>query len=420
MSLLIKTKWLWIPGIAMLVSSSVTSQFIRSHPDVADQIGQWHSHQPLSPAILDSCCTYRLPENTTTESFQLITDESATDATPPVADIWTRLRAGFDIPAVDRQEVRDHIDEYVKHPQLFAKILQRGEPYLFHIMNRLEQQGMPAELALLPIVESAFDPFATSPAGAAGIWQFMPETADYLGLKQDGWYDGRRDVIASTEAALAYLRKLHKRFDGDWLHALAAYNAGGARVQRAINTNRKSDKPVDFWNLALPAETQDYVPKLIALRTIIQNPQVYNVPLPALPDSHYFSEIDIDGQLELRVAARLSGIPLQDLQRLNPGLGLSITPPGKSHKLLVPSSAADNLRTRIARLPADQRIQSVRYRIQPGDNLSTLAELYRTTVSEIRRVNQLQDNRIIEGRTLIIPVGTREDTIASLPQKTLM
>jgi membrane-bound lytic murein transglycosylase D len=239
-------------------------------------------------------------------------------------------------------------------------------------------------------------------------------------LKQDGWYDGRRDVIASTEAALAYLRKLHKRFDGDWLHALAAYNAGGARVQRAINTNRNSGKQVDFWNLALPAETRAYVPKLIALRAIIQDPQVYNVPLPALPDSHYFSEIVIDGQLELRVAARLSGIPLQDLQRLNPGLGLSITPPGKPHKLLVPRSAADNLRTRIARLPADQRIQSVRYRIQPGDNLSTLAELYRTTVSEIRRANQLQDNMIIEGRTLIIPVGTREDTVASLPQTTLM
>ena len=420
MSLLIKTKWLWIPGIAMLVSSSVTSQFIRSHPDVADQIGQWHSHQPLSPAMLDSCCTYRLPENTTTEFFQLNTDESATDATPPAADIWTRLRAGFDMPAVDRQEVRDHIDEYVKHPQLFAKILQRGEPYLFHIMNRLEQQGMPAELALLPIVESAFDPFATSPAGAAGIWQFMPETADYLGLKQDGWYDGRRDIITSTEAAINYLGRLHKRFDGDWLLALAGYNAGGPRVQRAIRKNLKSGKPGNFWHLALPAETQSYIPKLIALRAIIENPHDYNVTLPQLPDSRYFSRVEIDGQLELRVAARLSGIPAKELQRLNPGYSLAILPPGKTHALLVPSAAADNLRTQIALLPPDQRVQSVNYRIQPGDNLSTLARLYRTTISDIRKVNRLEGNKIIEGRTLIIPVGTREDAIASLSHATVM
>ena len=419
MSVLIKTKWLWIPGIAMLVSSSVTSQFMQSNTDLTDQIGQWHSHQALPATVLESCCTYRLPENTTTDIFQPTSGKPDSDPVS-VADIWTRMRAGFDFPAVDPQQIRSHIDEYVKHPRLFAKILQRGEPYLFHILNRLEQDGMPAELALLPMVESAFDPFATSPAGAAGIWQFMPGTADYLGLNQDGWYDGRRDILASTEAAMDYLEKLHKRFDGDWLLALAAYNAGGARVQRAINANRESGKPADFWELSLPAETQSYVPRLIALRMIIENPQAYNVPLPALADDRYFSKVDVDGQLDLKVVARLSGVPLQELQRLNPGYGLSITPPGKNHKLLVPSSRAHNLRTQIARLPADQRLQSVRYRIQPGDNLSTLARLYRTTVSDIRRVNQLENNKIIEGRMLIIPVGTREDAIASLPHSTVM
>ncbi len=419
MSLLIKTKWLWIPGIAMLVSSSVTSQFIESKPDLTEQIGQWHSSHPLPVAVFDSCCTYRLPDNNSTDIFQLTPGEPDAESIA-VGDVWTRMRAGFDFAATDAQQVRKYIDEYVKHPQLLAKLLQGGEPYLHYILNQLERSGMPSELALLPVVESAFDPFVTSPTGAAGIWQIMPETADYLGLKQDGWYDGRRDIITSTEAALGYLDRLHKRFDGDWLLAIAAYNAGGARVQRAINANRKADKPARFWNLTLPSETRSYVPKLIALRMIIDNPQAYNVQLPELADARYFSAIDIDGQVELKVVARLSGVPLQELQRLNPGFGLSITPPGKSHKLLVPGSAARNLRMQIALLSPDQRIQSVRYRIRQGDNLSTLARLYRTTVSDIRQVNQLEDNRIIEGRTLIIPVGTREDTIAALSQTAVM
>lgn len=419
MSLLIKTKWLWIPGIAMLVSSSVTSQFIQSSTSLTDQIGQWHAHHALPAAVFETCCTYRLPDNTSTDIFRLTTRKPDTGSIP-VADIWTRLRAGFDFPAVDPQTVSSYIDEYVKHPQLFAQILQRGEPYLYHILNRLEQNGMPSELALLPIVESAFDPFATSPTGAAGIWQFMPETADYLGLKQDGWYDGRRDIITSTEAAINYLDRLHKRFDGDWLLALAGYNAGGARVQRAIRKSRGSGKSGGFWDITLPAETQSYIPKLIALRAIIENPHDYNVTLPQLPDRRYFSTIEVDGQLELRVAARLSGVPVEELQRLNPGFGLAILPPGGTHTLLVPSAAADSLRTQIALLPADQRIQSVRYRIQPGDNLSTLAQLYRTTVSDIRQVNRLENNKIIEGRTLIIPIGTREDAIASLSHTAVM
>jgi membrane-bound lytic murein transglycosylase D len=292
-------------------------------------------------------------------------------------------------------------------------MLIRGEPYLFHILNRIERNGMPAELALLPLVESAFDPFATSPAGAAGIWQFMPDTAADAGLHQDGWYDGRRDIIASTEAALAYLGKLEKRFDGNWYHALAAYNAGGARVQRAIRHNRKAGKPVDFWHLALPAETRAYVPKLIALRAIIENPDDYNITLPRLPDSRYFNPVEIRGQLELRVAARISGVPLQELQRLNPGYGLAITPPGKTHMLLVPASAAQRFRLRIARLPQDQRIESIRHRIRLGDNLSSIAQQYRTTVSMLRKANRLQGSKIIAGDMLIIPVGERGDSIAA-------
>ena len=408
-----------MPGIAMFVSASVTSKYIESNTSVTDQIGQWQSYQALPAVAYEYCCPYQLPVNTTPAVVQSTSKIPDADSIP-VADLWARMRTGFDLPSVDTETVSDHIDKYLKHPHLFTQLLQRGEPYLFHILNRLEQDGMPAELALLPIVESAFDPFATSPTGAAGIWQFMPATATYLGLNQDGWYDGRRDVIASTEAALDYLGKLHKRFNGDWYLALAAYNAGGARVQRAISNNRDSGKPLDFWHLRLPAETQSYIPKLIALRTIIENPDMYSISLPQLSDSRYFSTVDIQGQLELKVAARLTGISLQELQRLNPGYGLSITPPGRTHTLLVPDSVADLFRTRLAQLPQDQRIQSIRHRIRLGENLSTIAQQYRTTVSDIRRANRLEGSKIIAGDLLIIPVVTLEDTIAANTHSTLM
>ena len=419
MGILKKTKGLWLPILAMLVSALVTSQFIESNTRQTGQSSQWQMHQVLSAAAHESCCPYPLPDNTLPAVYQLPPENP--DAAPVTKTaIWVRMRAGFDFPAVEQDAVRHYIDEYVKHPRLFEQLLQRGEPYLFHILNRIEQSGMPAELALLPVIESAFDPFATSPAGAAGMWQFMPETADYLGLNQDGWYDGRRDVIDSTEAALGYLKQLNKRFDGDWLLTLAAYNAGGARVQRAIRGNRDAGKPVDFWHLTLPAETRSYVPKLIALRTIIENPHDYNISLPHLLDTRYFSTVKIQGQLELKVAARLSGIPLPELQGLNPGYGLSITPPGSMHTLLLPSAVADKFRTHIALLPQDQRVQSIRHRIRLGDNLSTIAQQYRTTVSDIRKVNRLKGNKIIAGNLLIIPVMEHGDSIAASTYTTLM
>ena len=416
MGMLRKTKWLWLPVLAMLISASVTSKFIESN---TSHIGQWQTKPVVSAADYESYCPYPLPDNTTPAVF--LPPSEKPDSVPVTkTEIWVRMRAGFDFPEVSMDTVRRYIDEYVKHPHLFEQILQRGKPYLFHILNRIEEGGMPAELALLPVIESAFDPFATSPAGAAGIWQFMPGTAAYMGLSQDWWYDGRRDVIASTEAALDYLGRLQKRFDGDWFLALAAYNAGGARVQRAIRHNRDAGKPTDFWNLKLPEETRSYVPKLIALRIIIENPHDYNITLPQLSDSRYFSTVDIQGQLGLRVAARLTGISLHELQRLNPGYGLSITPPGRKHTLLVPRSVADTFCTRIAQLPRDQRIQSLRHRIRLGDNLSTIALQYRTTVSDLRKANRLKGSKIIAGNLLIIPVMEHGDAIAASTYTTLM
>jgi len=407
MGLIKKTNRLWLPFLAMLVSASVTSSFVQPNTVLT---GQRQPQYVGSVTELESCYLCRFPVITTPADNLPALEKPAGDP-ETVAEIWERIRSGFAFPVVDPEVVLTHINQYTKHPHLIEQLLQRGEPYLFHILNRLEHEGMPTELALLPVIESAFDPFATSPVGAAGIWQFMPATATDVGLDQDWWYDGRRDIIASTEAALDYLGQLNKRFDGDWYLTLAAYNAGGARVKRAIRRNLDAGKPVDFWHLSLPAETQSYVPRLIALKTIIENPHDYNISLPALLNTRHFSALKIRGQIELRVAARLAGVSLDEMQRLNPGYDRSITPPDKTSTLLVPSLVEHEFRERIALLPQDQRIQSIQHRIRRGDNLSTIAQQYRTTVSLLRKANRLKGSKIIAGDLLIVPVDEQKISI---------
>jgi membrane-bound lytic murein transglycosylase D len=327
-------------------------------------------------------------------------------------DIWERLRTGFNFPQQAAPSVQAHIDTFHNHPRHIEAILQRGEPYLFYILSRIEERGLPAELALLPVIESAFDPFASSPAGAAGIWQFMPATAKHVGLRQDWWVDGRRDIVAATEAALDYLSELHQRFDGDWLLALGAYNAGSARVNGAIRRNRSQGKPVDFWSLPLPEETRGYVPKLIALSAIISSPEAHNITLPALANTHYFTIVDTGVQLDLQVAARLTGASMDELQRLNPGLTRSITPPASPHTLLIPRKSEQRFRERLARLPADQRVQSIKYLVRQGDTLSAIAQNSRTTVARLCQINHLESTRIFAGKLLIVPMGERDEDVS--------
>jgi membrane-bound lytic murein transglycosylase D len=411
MGLTIKSSSLWILFLAMLGSAAITDRLLQSGHMLHEQNSQNWFRQILPPPDLEIYHLLKSPDIDLPPVNSPEVEQPASDAVPDT-DLWTRMRSGFVFPSVDQVLVRTYIDEYTKHPFLLKQILQRGEPYLFHILARLEQEALPAELALLPVVESAFNPFATSPAGAAGIWQFMSETAAYVGLDQDWWYDGRRDIIASTDAALDYLNQLNKRFDDDWFLTLAAYNAGSARVRRAIRENRDAGKPTDFWHLSLPAETRSYVPKLIALRTIVENPRDYNITLPTLPDAPYFSTVKIRGQIELKVAAKLAGIPLADLQRLNPGYDRSITPPGSMHTLLFPKPMAPVFRERISRLPHDQRVESIRHRIRMGDNLSTIAQQYHTTVSALRKVNRLKGSKIIAGKYLIVPTRRQKDSVA--------
>ncbi|MCP8898527.1 lytic transglycosylase [Gilvimarinus xylanilyticus] len=325
------------------------------------------------------------------------------DAEKPEEDLWQRLRQGFELGPYEQAQLDSYVQWYIDHPDYIERVFNRGQRYLYHITERLEEENLPLEIALLPVVESAFDPYAYSYATASGMWQFMSGTGSDYGLKQNWWYDGRRDIIDSTDAALAYLEQLQEMFDGDWLHALAAYNTGQGRLQRSINRNRNAGKSTDFWSLKLPRETRNYVPRLLALSKVVANPEKYNISLPPIANAPYFVAVDIQSQLDLTRASELAGISMDELYALNPGFNRWATDPEGPHRLLMPLDAQATFTEALAKLPDNERISWQRYAIRRGDSLSTIARQFDTSVDVLRTANKLSSSRIRAGDTLLIP-----------------
>ena len=262
--------------------------------------------------------------------------------------MWKRVREGLVLADV-RRPSRAARGRWPGLRQAFVdQIVERATPYLHHIVEEAERRDMPTDVALLPIVESAYRAEARSPGHAAGIWQLIPSTGRHFGLEQNAWYDGRRDVLASTDAALDYLEALHERFDGDWLNAFAAYNCGEGMVERAIARNRRAGRGTDFWSLALPAETRGFVPKLIAVSKIVADPAGHKLSLRPIPDKPYLAEVEVGRQIRLAEAAKLAGVSVEEMRRLNPGLIQSITAPSGPHRLAVPVDRAPAFRRRLA------------------------------------------------------------------------
>jgi membrane-bound lytic murein transglycosylase D len=317
--------------------------------------------------------------------------------------LWDRIQHGYRIPSQTLSKFEKELNWYKKHPEYIERVAHRGSPYLFYITNELEKRGMPLEIALLPIVESAFDPFAYSPGRASGMWQIIPSTGRSLGLKQNWWYDGRRDVVASTQAALDYLESLHKRFNGDWLLALAAYNSGGGTVSKAIKRNKKQNKATDFWNLRLPKETEGYVPRLLALAELFSNPTQHGLSLPELTNAPYFAEVALPYQIDLAQAASLAGVSMEDLYKLNPGFNRWATDPAGPHRMLVPLQSAQSFAQKLKQVPETQRVRWVRHVIGEGETLSHIAKKYDVNITALQEVNELKDSRIRAGKTLMVP-----------------
>lgn len=322
-------------------------------------------------------------------------------------DVWQRLRNKFTLPVQNNKRLDQQLNWYVKHPEYMQRVSERAAPYLHYIAETAEAMNIPSEIALLPIVESAFKPFAYSHGRASGIWQFIPATGKRFGLKQNWWYDGRRDVYASTIAAFKLLTKLQEQFQGDWLLALAAYNSGERNVHRAVRNNKRKGKPTDFWSLKLPPETRAYVPKLLALKRIIAEPEKYNIQLTKIENTPYFEKVDTVSQIDLARIAELSELPLEDIYKLNPAFNRWATSPTGPHYVLLPLKEAAIFKEKLADLPPTDRITWVRHKIRNGETISDIADKYHTSISSIKRVNRLKKNFLRAGKSLTIPVASK-------------
>jgi membrane-bound lytic murein transglycosylase D len=317
-------------------------------------------------------------------------------------DLFERIRTGFVLDDVDHDDVERQVRWFASHPTYLDRTFKRGERYLYHIVSQIEARKMPLELALLPVVESAFNPVAYSRARASGLWQFIPGTGRRYDLKQNWYYDGRRDVIAATDAALDYLQFLSEEFEGDWLLAVAAYNCGEANIARAIARNRKAGKPTDFFSLKLPRETRAYVPKLLAMRRIVNDPAAHGLEFAPIPNEPYFVKIDVAGQIDLHVAAELAELAPEELLALNPAFNHWVTDPDGPYELLVPVDRQTRFSEAIAALPPEKRVRVVYHHVRKGDTLGGIADKYGVSVAAIRTSNKIRGTLIRPGQDLLI------------------
>ncbi len=347
----------------------------------------------------------------------LAIEPPATTPAPP-ADAWARLRAGYVLPPQTNPRIDAQLDWYARHQAYLDRVTARAQPYFYYILEELDARGMPAEIALLPIVESAYDPFAYSHGRAAGMWQFIPGTGRMYDLSQNWWYDGRRDVAASTRAALDYLQDLYGQF-GDWLLALAAYNCGSGNVVRAIRHNERRGLPTDFWHLNLPRETSAYVPKLLALKRLIGTPADYNIQLDPIPNTPYLGVASLDAQIDLALAADLAGISLRELYLLNPGFNRWATAPDGPFDLLLPLDRIEQFTTGLQQVPPEQRLRWQRHRIRAGETLGGIARRYAVTVDILQDINNIRGNIIRAGDYLMVPTATEglDNYVLSAPQR---
>lgn len=338
----------------------------------------------------------------------------------PSQDLWSQIRSGFTLaPNDERRSVRVWTQFYATHTRHLSLSLKRAKPFLWHVVQQVEKRDIPTEIALLPIVESGYNPSAKSYMGASGLWQFMPGTADHMSLPRDWWYDGRDDPIASTDAALNYLQSLNQRYDGDWLLALAAYNAGPGRVDDAIAEARAKGQPTDYWDLDLPEETSQYVPQLLALRRIMMTPARFGVNWPSLSNAPRTEVVQLPGQTSMKVAARMLGISEERLRRLNPGMRRWASEPDGHDKLLVPAAKASAFRSKLASIDPSHLIDHRTHVVRRGDSLSRLAHAYGVSIAALRQANGLHSNRIVVGQSLTVPrPGAHESAPPSEPSQT--
>ncbi|WP_419571833.1 LysM peptidoglycan-binding domain-containing protein [Rheinheimera sp.] len=326
-------------------------------------------------------------------------------------NLWQRAIAQFslDVPSGNR-EIEQQIRFYLRNQKVLKTATENAAPFLYHLITELERRNMPLELALLPIVESTYNPKAGSVSGVLGIWQFSAGTGRNFGLKQNAWYDGRRDVMESSRAAFDYLKYLYSNVDQDWLSAVAAFNAGEGRVFKALERNRYSARPTDFWSLHLPKQTTSYIPKLLALAELLKHPDKYAISVPAIANKPQSRVLKINRGLDLPLTAEVLGISLDELKRLNPGFKANVVPPA-SYQLVVPIDSPLDSKQQLAALPkvkvapvaTTSTSAGGQYKVRSGDSLSKIAAQNKISVKALQQANQLSGTKLKVGQLLTIP-----------------
>jgi membrane-bound lytic murein transglycosylase D len=357
--------------------------------------------------------------------------------------VWDRLLSLYSLPLIENERIDHELNWYLQNPDALVALQQRAEPYLHLILDEIEAKNIPGELALLPVIESSFIPDAYSKSQASGLWQFIPATGRLFGLQQNSWYDGRRDIYASTKAATTYLKQLSETFDGDWLLALASYNFGKGNVRKCIEKNEDLDLPTDYWSLSLPEETFNYVPRLLAIAKLFANAEQYNIPLQHIPNKPYFEVVDIKAPLDLNKAAAMANIPLKEFLKLNPGFNRWCTAPEGPHRLLIPVQQAQFFKTNLAQLSYTDRLNPNRYnkentaqiqdedkvgvmtnnkalarpsyyKVKSRESLLSIASRNHTTINSIRKANHLAGNTVRSGMLIEIPSLKKSADIPSI------
>jgi membrane-bound lytic murein transglycosylase D len=331
----------------------------------------------------------------------LIEWSGADEAEPVYEDPWARIRDGFAMREIYSPLVQRHEAWYLNRPEHLSRMVDRGRRYLYHIVEEVEKRGMPTEIALLPMIESAYNPVAYSRMRAAGIWQFIPSTGRRYGLQQTWWYDGRRGVLAATRAALDYLQALHDKF-GDWELALASYNWGEGAVQREVEKNRRNGKSTDYMSLKTPKETRNYLPKLQAVKSIIANPELFNLALATVPNRPYFSVVNAPAHMDVALAAKLADVPLEEIRYLNPGHQRKVIV--VANRLLVPIDKVDVFQSNLES-NASPLVTWQTYRLKKGEKLEQVARKFYIELERLKEVNGLTERRRTRpGQMLVVPM----------------
>ena len=330
------------------------------------------------------------------------------------SDLWRVIADRQEIIVENNPRIQSHIDWISQRPDYLASISKRAEPFLYLVVSELEKEEVPIEIALLPIVESDYYPFSYSHGTATGIWQFIPSTGRMYGLDEDWWHEDRRDVLASTKAAVRYLKDLNRMFDGDWLLSIAAYNAGPGRVQRAIDKNRNQGKRTDYWSLDLPKETEKYVPKLLALGKVLKNPERFNQKLIKIENKPYLEPINLESQFDLALIAQWTNLSIDEIYSFNPGLKRWATPEALPYTILLPVDVVGDFKEILTNQKNRPKVSWTRYKVKEGDSLSIIAQNFNTTINQIQSVNNINGSLIRANSYLIVPLARESEAYYSL------